>query len=99
MRKSKLKLKPIEVTVGGLCYKSYRVSGTVNGRRIRFQSTSRSEAFAELTRLQIENANCATVQARPTRLSAEQIAEAEAAYRRLGPVKTLTAAVEWYLTT
>jgi hypothetical protein len=97
--RNKLKLKPIEVAVGDLRYKSYRVSGTVNGRRVRFQSTDRAEALAELNRLQVEAANCATVQARPTRLSAEQVAEAEAAYRRLGPAKNLTAAVEWYLTT
>ena len=74
MRKSKLKLNPIEVIVGGFCYKSYRVSGAVNGRRVRYQSTDRNEALAELNRLQVEAANCVTVQARPTRLSAEQVA-------------------------
>lgn len=99
MRKSKLKLKPIQVTTAGIAYKSFRVSGTVNGRRVRYQSTDRNEALAALNRLQVEAANCATVQARPTRLSAEQVAEAEAAFRRLGPDKTLTVAVEWYLAT
>lgn len=99
MRKSKLKLKPVVVTVGGLTYKSFRVSGTVNGRRVRFQSTDRNEAYGVLCRLQIEAANCVVVHSRPTRLSAEQVAEAEAAFRRLGPGKSLSDAVEWYLTT
>lgn len=99
MKKSKLKLTPVTLKHDGRPYKAFRVSGYLNGRRIRYQTTDRNEAFQKLTRLQVEATNCATVQARPTRLSPEQIAESEAAYRRLGPDKSLTAAIEWYLTT
>jgi hypothetical protein len=49
MPKSKLKYKPIEVTVGGLFCKSYLVSGTINGRRVGYQSADRNETFQYLT--------------------------------------------------
>lgn len=83
----------------GFTYDTFLLSGWLNGRRIRRQFKSREEAIGEKNALEVEAANMGgEVRARNTRLSAAQLAEAEAAMARLGP-RSLSAAVEWYLTT
>jgi hypothetical protein len=71
----------------------------LNGERIRKQFKSREEADGELNRLNVRAANAdGEIQAVNTRLTAAELAQAEAAFARLAG-KPLSAAVEWYLTT
>jgi len=80
-------------------YKTFLLSGWLHGRRVRKQFVSRDEALGEKNALEVEAANMGgEIRARNTRLSSEQLAEAEAAIARLG-TKSLSLAVEWFLTT
>ncbi len=80
-------------------YETFRVTGWLHGKRIRKQFISRAEALGEKNALEVEAANAGgEVRARVTRLSVEQLAEAESAFIRLGP-RSLSAAVEWFLAT
>jgi hypothetical protein len=77
----------------------FLLSGWVRGKRYRKQFKSRELALGEKNALEVEAANVGgEVRARNTRLSAVQLAEAEAAMARLGPY-SLALAVEWFLTT
>ncbi len=80
-------------------YSTFLVSGWVRGSRYRKQFKSRELALGEKNALEVDAANVGgDVRARNTRLSAAQLAEAEAAMARLGP-HSLALAVEWFLTT
>lgn len=66
-------------------YKTFLLSGWLRGRRVRKQLVSRDEALGEKNALEVEAANMGgEIRARNTRLSSEQLAEAEAAIARLG---------------
>ncbi len=99
MQNQNLTLKKVTVKAEGYAYPTYRVSGWVNGRRIRKQFRSEHEAMGEKHRLEVFSVN-AIDPIRPaiTRLTPAQLAEAEVAYSRLGS-KSLTAAVKWYIDT
>ena len=98
MRKTGLTLKEITMEANGFRYVTHRISGTMpDGERIRKQFNDRAEAVLELGRLNVRAANTGEVRPVITRLSTDQLAEAEAAFRRLGPDKRLTEAVEWYV--
>jgi site-specific recombinase XerD len=80
-------------------YSTFLLSGWRHGSRYRKQFKSRDEAIGEKNALEVEAANVGgEFRARNTRLSAAQLAECEAAIGRLGP-KSLSLAVEWFLTT
>ena len=92
-------IKAVKVTCHGFTYETFLLSGWLNGRRIRKHFKSREEALGEKNALEVEAANVGgEIRARNTRLSAGQLAEAEAAFARLGS-KPLTLAVEWFLST
>lgn len=99
MSSSPFTLKRVTVRNGGFTYDTYRLAGQLNGQRIRKNFKDKAEALGEKQRLEVEAANAGgDVSARNTRLSGEQLTEAEAAFARLGD-KSLAAAVDWYLTT
>jgi hypothetical protein len=98
-RSGKFALRQIRASSNGVTYDTFLLSGWLNGRRIRKHFKSRDEALGEKNSLEIEAANNGgEIRARNTRLSAEQIAEAELAIGRLGS-KSLSLAVEWFLAT
>ncbi len=78
--------------------KAFRVTGwTLDGERIRQNFSDHAKAVAKLQELEIQTANLETA-ARPvvTRLTPEQAAEAEAAYKQLDG-KPLPLAVRYFL--
>jgi site-specific recombinase XerC len=80
-------------------YLTYRISGMVNGRRVRLQFNDRNVASHELAKLQVAAMNANTMHAVMTRLPDAQVAEAESCLARLRPIgKPLSFAVEWFLT-
>src|ERR1017187_9522673 len=80
-------------------YSTFLLSGWVRGKRYRKQFKSRDLALGEKNALEVDAANVGgEVRARNTRLSAAQLAEAEAAMARLGP-HSHALAVECFLTT
>jgi integrase len=80
-------------------YSAFLLSGWRRGERYRRQFKSRDEAIGEKNALEVEAANAGgELRARNTRLSADQLAECEAAIARLGP-QSLALAVEHFLTT
>jgi hypothetical protein len=89
-------LKRVQLTENGFTYETFRLVGWLNGERIRRQFKSRDEALGEKNRLEVQAANSGEITARNTRLSSAQLADAEAAYARLGP-RSLSEAVAWYL--
>jgi integrase len=92
-------IKAVKVTCHGFTYETFLLSGWLNGRRVRKHFKSREEALGEKNALEVESANAGgEIRARNTRLSASQLAEAEAAFARLGS-KSLALAVEWLLST
>jgi integrase len=98
-RSGKFVLRQVRASSNGVTYDTFLLSGWLNGRRVRKHFKSRDEALGEKNSLEIEAANNGgEIRARNTRLSADQIAEAELAIGRLGP-KSLSLAVEWFLAT
>ena len=91
------KIKRLTVKADGYEYYTYRVSGWLRGQRIRRNFKSKDEADGERERLEIAAAN-AEGEIRPvnTRLTSAQVAQAEAAFLRLGD-RSLGFAVEWFL--
>ena len=62
-------LKRVRVVANGVSYQTYRLSGSLNGKRIRKHFKDRDEALGELNRLEVESANAGgVVRARVTRL-------------------------------
>src|SRR5687767_4630188 len=98
--KAGFNIKEATVTNGGFTYQTFRLTGwSPDGQRIRKQFKSRAEAEGERNRLEVEAANAESA-TRPinTRLTVEQIAEAEAAFTRLAG-RSLSEAVEWFIST
>lgn len=77
-------------------YQAYRLSGTINGRRIRQQFNDRLEAQAALNRLQVQVFNLDHMHAVMTRLAAACVVEA-AIGRLAGTGKPLSFVVDWFL--
>jgi hypothetical protein len=75
-------------------YNTFLLSGWLHGRRVGKQFVFRDEALGEKNALEVEAANMGgEIRARNTRLSVDQLAEAEASIARLG-TKSLSLAVE-----
>ena len=82
----------------GFSYSTFQVVGYLNGERIRRKFKTREEAIGEKTRLEVAAANGAGgIRAVNTRLTIEQVADAEAAFQALG-ARPLREAVSWFLT-
>lgn len=91
--------KRIKVTAGGYTYTQWKVEGRLKGVRIRkfFPSREEAEGYRQLKEVEAINGSH---ELRPsvTHLTADQLRQAEAAFKRLGD-KPLLAAVDWYLDT
>lgn len=97
--KTGFRIKRVQVSEKGFSYRTYRLTGWLNGRRIREQFTSSEQAGGRKNELEVEAANLSgLVRARATRLTEAQLSEAEAAFTNLGG-RSLSAAVNWFLTT
>lgn len=80
-------------------YSTFLLSGWLRGRRVRKQFVCREEAIGEKNALEVEAANLGgEIRARNTRLSSEQLAEAETSIARLG-AQSLSLAVDHFLAT
>ena len=91
------KIKTVTVSERGFTYRTHRLTGWLNGRRIREQFRNRDEAEGRKNALEVEASNAVSgTRARVTRLSETQLAEAESAFARLG-ARSLSEAVGWYL--
>ena len=98
MNNGSFNIKPVTVKNGPFTYTTYRLRGWLRGQYVRRQFKSREEALGAKQRLEIQAAN-AELEIRPvnTRLTAAQLAEAEAAFARLGG-RSITQAVDFFLT-
>ncbi len=96
-RRGGFTIKKVTLNANGYTYVTFRVAGQLNGRRIRKDFKSKAEAEGEKDRLEIEAANTdGGIRPVNTRLSPVQLAQAEAAFARLGS-HSLPLAVEWFL--
>lgn len=85
LKSDRFVIKPIIATSNGFSYETFLLSGRIDGKRVRKHFKSRDEALGEKNSLEVEAANVGgEFRARHTRLSSEQLAEAEAAFSRLG---------------
>ncbi len=91
--------KRIKVTANGYTYTQWKVEGRLKGTRIRKFFSTREEADGYRQIKEVEAIN-GSHELRPsvTHLTADQLRQAEAAFRRLGE-RSLLAAVDWYLDT
>lgn len=103
MRTPQISMKRVNVTAKEgdreFAYQTYRVTGTVNGRRVRQQFSSKGAAREAMTRLQVQALNSDSLHAVMTRLPDAKVIEAEAAFERLKDTgQVLGFAVDWFLT-
>ena len=98
MKNGDFSIRRLKLSEHGFDYETWQLIGYLNGERVRKRFKSREEALGEKNRLEVAAANAGEIVARNTRLSAAQLADAEAAFARLGP-RLLSAAVEWFVTT
>ncbi len=90
-------IKDVPVKNGAFKYRAFRLSGWIDGQRIRRQFQSRDEAEGAKNELEVQAANReGLIRAVNTRLSSAQIADAETAFARLGE-RSLPDAVDWFL--
>lgn len=91
--------KRIKVTANGYTYTQWKVEGRLNGTRIRKFFPNKEQAEGYRQRKEVEAIN-GSHELRPsvTHLTAEQLRQAETAFKRLGD-RSILAAVEWYLDT
>ncbi len=90
---SPLKIKRTKVTEKGVSYETFRVSGRINGQRIRKQFPTREEAEGEKLRLEVLAAN-SELRTVTTRLTEAQVRAAETAFQ-LTPDPV--AAIQWFI--
>ena len=99
MKNGEFRIRQFTANEHGVRYRSFQVVGYLPGERVRKRFKSRAEALAEMNRLQVAAANTeGALWAVNSRLTGEQVAEAEFAIRQFGG-KSRSAAVDWYLTT
>lgn len=97
MKNGGFEIRRVIVKEHGFSYPTFQVVGYLSGDRVRKRFKSRDLALGEKNRLDVLAANRdGGFQAVNTRLSREQLADAEAAVSRLGG-KPISEAVEWYL--
>lgn len=97
MKNGDFKIKLVTVSNGPFTYTTYRLRGWLQGQYIRQQFQSREEALGAKLRFEVKAANSGhEIRAVNTRLKPEQLAQAEAAFARLGD-RSLSQAVDFYL--
>ncbi|MCU0792167.1 MAG: site-specific integrase [Opitutaceae bacterium] len=91
--------KRITVAANGYTYTQWKVEGRIAGVRVRkfFPNREEAEGYRQLKEVEALNGGH-ELRASVTHLTADQLRQAEAAFRRLGE-KPLLAAVDWYLDT
>ena len=90
-------IKDVPVKNGAFKYRAFRLSGWIDGQRIRRQFQSRDEAEGAKNELEVQAANReGLIRSVNTRLSLAQVADAEAAFARLGS-RSLPDAIDWFL--
>lgn len=98
VRNGEFRIREMVAKERGRRYVRYQLVGYLNGERVRKRFESHDEAIGEKRRLEVLAANTGEIRAANTRLSHEQLAESEAAFARLAG-RSLTQAVDWYLST
>jgi hypothetical protein len=96
----KLRIREITEHKKGKTYRAFRVEGyrdRETGRRIQRQFKTRDKAEAFVATEQVARLNNVALNTVTTRLTHEQVVDAEAAFKRLGNRGTLEAAVALYL--
>jgi hypothetical protein len=84
MKAGGFKIRRITAKEHGIKYQTFQLIGYLDGHRVRKRFKSREDALGEQNRLSVQAANSdGAICARNTRLTAEQLAEAEVAFRRL----------------
>lgn len=96
MKAGGFRIRPFKAMEHGKVRRGFQVVGYLDGERIRKRCRSREEALGEKNRLEVRAANADHVRAVNTRLTGQQLAEAEAAFVVLRG-RSLTEAVGWYL--
>ena len=96
MKHGEFRIRPYKGKEHGKVRRACQIVGYLNGERIRKRCKDREDALAELNRLQVKAANSGDVRAVNTRLSADQLIEAESAFLRIG-ARRLIDVVDWYL--
>lgn len=98
MSSRRFQISKVTVTENGYRYTTYRLRGWFAGRYIRKQFKSEEEAHGAKNRYEVLAANAQSdVRTVNTRLSVEQLSQAEAAFTRLDTKHALTFAVDWFL--
>jgi site-specific recombinase XerC len=91
------KIRTVTVRSGSYSYKTHKLTGRLNGVRIRRNFQNLNEALGEKNRLEVEAANIAgRIRAVHTRLTNEEVAAAEQALTRLAG-RPLAFAIDWFL--
>jgi site-specific recombinase XerD len=91
-------VKQVTQTEHGATYQTWMVSGRINGKRIRIRCKSEQEALIRKSEQETAAINAErSTRFIQTRLSADQLNEAEACFARLQPKYTLTQATDYFL--
>jgi integrase len=96
MKKPGFRIRPFMARERGIERERFQVVGYLGNERIRKRFATREEAVGEKIRLEVQAANLGEIRAINTRMTPEQVAEAEAAFRRING-KPLGEVVDWYL--
>lgn len=96
MKHGEFRIRPMTAIERGERYQRYQVVGYLGAERIRKRFGSREEAAAEKVRLEVLAANTGEILPVNTRLTPQQVAEAETVFARLNG-RSLSGVVEWYL--
>lgn len=98
-RSGEFTIKRATLVEKGFEYQTFKVSGWLNGQRVRKQFKSREEAVGAVNALQVQAANAdGAIRTAITRLTESQVAQAEAAFARIGD-RPLSTIVDWYFAT
>lgn len=96
-KSDEFQVRQIMVNERGRTYPTYQVTGYIDGQRVRKRFRTHDQAVGEKYRLSVQAANAeGEIRSVNTRLTKEQVIDAEIAIGRLGTV-TLDKAISWYL--
>lgn len=95
-KKGGFTIRTLNASEHGFEYQTFQLVGYLHGERIRKRFKKREDAVFEKARLEVLAANAGEIQPVNTRLTPDQVADAEAAFRRLGG-GSLVEAIDWYL--
>jgi len=96
MKAPGFRIRPFTACERGIERKRFQVVGYLGAERVRRRFATREEAIGEKLRLEVQAANFGEIRAINTRMTPEQVADAEGALRRIDG-KSLGEVVDWYL--